>query len=104
MSRRGSSQPERILLVGAHYDSVSGSPGADDNASGVAALLELSRLFAAVTPRVTMRFVAFANEEPPFFLSRHQGSFVYARDARSRSDDIRLMVRLLGFDRADLAY
>lgn len=94
VTRPGSSQPRQVLLVGAHYDSVSGSPGANDNASGVAALLELSRLFSAVTPRVTMRFVAFVNEEPPFFLGSQQGSLVYARNARRQGDDIRLMVSL----------
>lgn len=94
VTRPGGSEPHQILLVGAHYDSVSGSPGADDNASGVAALLELSRLFAAVTPRVTMRFVAFVNEEPPFFLGSQQGSLVYARNAQRQGDDIRLMLSL----------
>lgn len=87
-------RPGQILLIGAHYDSVRGSPGANDNASGVAAMLELSRLFAAVQPTVTVRFVAFANEEPPFFMTRDQGSVIYARAARARGDDIRLMICL----------
>jgi hypothetical protein len=82
------------LLLGAHYDSIRGGPGANDNASGVAALLELSRLFAGLTPAMSVRFVAFVNEEPPFFLSGEQGSMVYARAARARGDDIRLMVAL----------
>jgi hypothetical protein len=94
VTRSGSAKPHQILLVGAHYDSVSGSPGANDNASGVAALLELSRFFVSVPPRVTTRFVAFANEEPPFFFGGQQGSLVYARNARRRGDDIRLMVSL----------
>jgi Zn-dependent M28 family amino/carboxypeptidase len=94
VTRPGSAKPGQILLVGAHYDSAVGSPGANDNASGVAALLELSRLFADKAPRVTMRFVAFVNEEPPFFFGNRQGSLVYARNARQRSDDIRLMVSL----------
>lgn len=83
-----------ILLIGAHYDSVIGSPGANDNGSGVAALLELTRLFSTVTPACPIRFVAFVNEEPPFFFSRSQGSMVYSRAARFRGDDIRLMVSL----------
>jgi len=94
VSRIGA-QADRILLIGAHYDSVFGSPGANDNGSGVAALLELSRLFAtSAEPAVTVRFVAFANEEPPFFATREQGSAVYAKAARKRGDDIRLMVCL----------
>jgi hypothetical protein len=99
IARQGSHRASEILLVGAHYDSVRGSPGADDNASGVAALLELSRAFASENPARTVRLVAFVNEEPPFFLTGKQGSMVYARAARSRGDDIRLMVSLemLGF-------
>ena len=70
-----------VIVIGAHYDSVRGSPGADDNASGVATLLELSRLFAG-TAHLRLRFVAFVNEEPPFFMTPLQGSEVYARQAR----------------------
>ncbi|NIR28752.1 MAG: M28 family peptidase [Gammaproteobacteria bacterium] len=94
ITRYGKSRPNEILLLGAHYDSVVGSPGANDNASGVAALLELSRLFASTEPARTVRFVAFVNEEPPFFMSRDQGSRHYARAARRRDDDIRLMLSL----------
>ncbi len=92
--RPGSAPEGGILLVGAHYDSVQGSPGANDNASGVAALLELSRAFAAERPAMTVRFVAFVNEEPPFFMRAQQGSMVYAAAARRAGDDIRLMVSL----------
>src|SRR5687768_5312614 len=56
VTRPGRGQAEGILLVGAHYDTVPGSPGADDNASGVAGLLELSRAFAALRPERTVRF------------------------------------------------
>ena len=94
VSRVASESDRGILLVGAHYDSVIGSPGANDNGSGVATLLELSRLFQGVDPGCTIRFVAFVNEEPPFFFSRNQGSMVYSRAARRRGDDIRLMVAL----------
>lgn len=94
VARPGSVRPAEILLIGAHYDSVRGSPGANDNASGVAALLELSRLFADIAPALTVRFVAFVNEEPPFFMTRRQGSVVYAKAARARGDAIRLMVSL----------
>jgi Zn-dependent M28 family amino/carboxypeptidase len=94
VARVGLSRPDEILLLGAHYDSVMGSPGANDNGSGVATLLELSRLFAEVAPAITVRFVAFVNEEPPFFQTPDQGSRVYAAAARARGDDIRLMVAL----------
>ena len=84
----------RLILVGAHYDSVIGSPGANDNGSGVAALLELSRLFAEKPLATTLRFVAFANEEPPFFPGRQMGSAVYARAARNRGEEIEIMLCL----------
>ena len=90
----GQSEPSEIILVGAHYDSVPGSPGANDNASGVAALLEISRGFAQRAPARSVRFVAFVNEEAPFFHGGQMGSMVYAKAARARGDAIRLMVSL----------
>jgi len=93
-TRMGTARHNEILLLGAHYDSVLGSPGANDNASGVAALLEIVRMFRAIEPVLTVRFVAFVNEEPPFFRTRQQGSMVYAEAARHRGDDIRLMATL----------
>jgi Zn-dependent M28 family amino/carboxypeptidase len=94
VTRNGHVREREILLLGAHYDSVIGSPGANDNASGVAALLEISRQCSAIEPAMTVRFVAFVNEEPPFFMSNQQGSMVYAKLARGRGDDIRLMASL----------
>lgn len=91
---RGTRRPNEIILVGAHYDSVQGAPGANDNASGVAALLELSRALARSAPARSVRLVAFVNEEPPFFYGGDMGSKVYARAARARGDDIRLMISL----------
>ncbi|MDP3089602.1 MAG: M20/M25/M40 family metallo-hydrolase [Nitrospira sp.] len=91
---RGTDKPEDILLIGAHYDSAQGSPGANDNATGVAALLALARAFARTKPSHTLRFVAFTNEEPPFFQSRHMGSRVYAQQSRARGEKILLMLSL----------
>ncbi len=90
----GSERASEIVLAGAHYDTVPGSPGADDNASGVAALLELARLLRATACPRTIRLVAFVNEEPPFFYWGEMGSRVYARAARARGDDIRVMLSL----------
>lgn len=92
--RTGKTRPEEIIVVGAHYDTITGSPGADDNASGIAALLELSRLFAPLETARTVRFVAFVNEEPPFFFWGQMGSRVYAEAAKARGDNIRLMISL----------
>jgi Zn-dependent M28 family amino/carboxypeptidase len=90
----GAARADEIILAGAHYDTVPGSPGADDNASGVAALLELARLLRERHCARTIRLVAFVNEEPPFFYWGEMGSKVYARAARSRGDDIRAMLSL----------
>lgn len=94
ITRSGGACQREILLLGAHYDTVPGCPGANDNTSGIAALLELSRLFASIEPALTVRFVAFVNEEPPYFMTDLQGSAVYAEAARRRHDDIRLMASI----------
>ena len=65
VTRAGRMRPDDILLIGAHYDSVVGSPGANDNGSGVAALLEMARHLAGTDVERSVRFVAFVNEEPP---------------------------------------
>lgn len=87
------SRPE-IIVIGAHYDSVFGSPGANDNGTGVAATLALARRFASAKPKHTLRFVAFVNEEPPYFLSGEMGSLVYARRCKERGDKISAMISL----------
>ncbi len=92
--RPGRRAPNEIVIVGAHYDSVFGSPGANDNGSGVAALLELARAFTARQTDRSVRFVAFVNEEPPFFRTGDMGSRHYARAARARNEDIRAMLAL----------
>jgi len=91
---RGSSRPEEIVVVGAHYDSVNGSPAANDNGSGVAALLTLARTLATSNPQRTLRFVAFTNEEQPYFQSDLMGSYVYARACKSRKEKIVGMLSL----------
>jgi hypothetical protein len=83
-----------ILVVGAHYDSVLGSPGANDNASGIAGMLALARRFATKPCAQTLRFVAFVNEEPPYFQTEEMGSLVYARKCQERGDRIAAMISL----------
>jgi len=90
----GSLQPEEIVVIGAHYDTVSGCPGANDNGSGVAALLEMARLFADTRPLRTVRLVAFANEEPPFFRSKNMGSRHYAARSHRRQETVVAMLSL----------
>jgi Peptidase family M28 len=86
-------RPE-IVVIGAHYDSVLGSPGANDNGSGAAALLALARRFAGKPAGQTLRFVAFVNEEPPYFQTEQMGSLVYARRCKARGDQIAAMISL----------
>jgi len=91
---QGTRQPDEIVIIGAHYDSPSGSPGADDNASGTAALLELARLLRDAKPGRTLRLVAFVNEEPPFFQTDLMGSRVFAATAARRKEKIAAMLAL----------
>ncbi len=84
-----------IVVIGAHYDSVAGSPGANDNGSGVAALLALARRCATSSGGThTLRFVAFANEEPGYFQTEQMGSWVYASRCKERGDRISAMISL----------
>lgn len=94
VERRGTARPDEIVVVGAHYDSVPGVPGANDNASGVAALLALSAAFAQRDSPRTIRFVAFVNEEAPFAHSESMGSTVYATRSRERKEQVVAMLSL----------
>jgi Zn-dependent M28 family amino/carboxypeptidase len=90
----GRTRPQEIVIVGAHYDSVVGSPGANDNGTGVAATLALLRRFAHRPQNRTLRFVAFVNEEPPYFQTEKMGSAVYAKRCRGQKEKIAAMVCL----------
>jgi len=87
------------IVVGAHYDTVPGSPGADDNASGVAVLLELKRILE--NENLPIRFIAFANEEPPYFMGPDMGSWVSAKRSRDEGKPVRAMfsLEMLGYYR-----
>ena len=95
----GSENPEEIIVIGAHYDSVPDSPGANDNASAVATLLSLADWFRERPQKRTIRFVFFANEEPPFFYTTDMGSYAYAAQSRQQNENITAMLALdgLGF-------
>jgi hypothetical protein len=96
----GASDPE-VIVVGAHYDSVRGSPGANDNGSGTAAVLELARLLRDLgdTSHRRIRFVLFVNEEPPYFRTEAMGSLNYARALAQRRERVVAMYSLetIGF-------
>ncbi len=88
----GTSAADEIVVVGAHYDAVMGQPGADDNASGCAAVVELARMLEPGAR--TVRLVLFANEEPPHFMTGDMGSHVHAEAASAAGERIVAMVSL----------
>lgn len=94
----GSAPSDEVLIVGAHYDSCF-NPGADDNASGIAGLLEMARLSAAHRPARTIKWIAFVNEEPPYFQTEAMGSWVYAKDALARGEHLHaaIILEMLGY-------
>lgn len=91
---RGTTRPDEIVVIGAHYDAELNTPGADDNASGVAAMLELARRFAGAPMDRTVRWVGFTNEESSNSHGGVMGSFAYARDAKNRNESIVAMMSL----------
>ena len=90
----GDRRAEEILVVGGHYDGVYGCPAANDNATGVAAMLALARRIANTQPARTLRFIGFVNEEPPFFQTEQMGSLVYARSCKQKGEMIVGMLSL----------
>lgn len=96
--KAGLSLPGEVIVAGAHYDTFN-NPGADDNASGVAGLLELAEYAAGRKYDRTVKFIAFVNEEPPFFKQDGMGSAVYAKAAAVRKEDIKaaLVLEMIGY-------
>ncbi|MFC1743770.1 M28 family peptidase [Candidatus Riflebacteria bacterium] len=90
----GAKKPDEIVVIGAHYDSVYGCPAANDNATGVAGILELAGIFLHKKPARTLRFVAFVNEEPPFFQTHNMGSLKYALRCKEREEKVVAMLSL----------
>jgi hypothetical protein len=90
-----------VIVVGAHYDSAPGTPGANDNGSGAAAVIELARLLRDLDgkSRKRIRFVLFVNEEPPYFMTEAMGSLRYARALAERRERVVAMYSLetIGF-------
>ena len=82
------------IVIGAHYDAVDSTPGADDNASAVAGLLEIARLLQKKTPALTLQLVFFANEEAPSFGTEHMGSFAFAQMLRRQKKPLMGMISL----------
>jgi Peptidase family M28 len=91
---RGGLRGDEIVIVGAHYDSAEGSPGANDDASGAAAVLALARAYRHARPSRTLRFVEFVNAEPPYFQTEHMGSLAYAKRAAARGEQVVAMLSI----------
>jgi Zn-dependent M28 family amino/carboxypeptidase len=92
-------EADTYYVVGAHYDTVPSTPGADDNASAVAVLLELARRLPKQTLSAPVRLVAFTLEEPPIFMTRHQGSRVFVRACKEAGERIAgaLVLEMVGY-------
>jgi hypothetical protein len=88
------SHKNEILVIGAHYDTEVATPGADDNTSGVAGVLELARLFRGKAFPRPVRLVAFVNEETPYFCTEAMGSYRYARRCQERGENVVGMMSL----------
>jgi hypothetical protein len=93
IARFGPESAARVV-IGAHYDAAEGTPGADDNASGVASLLELARLLGQQPPGTRVELVAFTLEEPPFFGTAQMGSYLHAQSLRKERVNVRAMLSL----------
>ena len=96
----------KYYVIGAHYDSVPETYGADDNASGIAVLLELARYTIQEKISLPIRFVAFTAEEPPTFSTRHQGSKVFVKSIKEKKDEIigAIILEMVGYTSNEQAY
>lgn len=92
----GRSLRDEIVIVGAHYDTVPGCPGANDNGTGLVGLISIAQALAGEQQERTIRFVAFVNEEPPYFQTDEMGSRVHARGCMEREENIVAMISLDG--------
>ncbi|WP_179952064.1 M28 family peptidase [Marinicella rhabdoformis] len=88
---------EELIVVGAHYDVMGEHAGADDNASGVAGLLELARLLSAIELNQSVELVAYTLEEPPYFASNKMGSFIHAESVKGRDVQLMISLEMIGY-------
>ena len=91
---KGNTKADEIVIIGAHYDSAVNTPGANDNASGMAGVLSLARTFYGKQIAKTLRFVGFVNEEPPYSFTPQMGSWVYAKRCHESGENVVAMISL----------
>ena len=94
IAKFGNKACKGIYVIGAHYDSFDGLPGADDNASGVAGIIELARLFSNNPPKCKTQLVAYSLEEPPYFRTKNMGSYHHAKLLKDNNESVALMLSL----------
>jgi len=87
-------ESDQLIVIGAHYDVAGDTPGADDNASGIAGLIELGRLLSNTHLKTKVMLVAFTLEEPPFFRTQSMGSMIHAAALSEQQIEVRLMISL----------
>lgn len=87
-------ETDEKIVIGAHYDSAFDTPGADDNASGIAGLIELAYLFGKNQPAMQLELVAYTLEEPPFFATEKMGSYIHAESLNNKQAKVHLMICL----------
>lgn len=88
---------EEVIIVGAHYDAFASLPGADDNASGVAGLLELGRMLSSVELETNVLLIAYACEEPPYFAGPGMGSYFHANSIGDRDVTLMISLEMIGY-------
>jgi len=87
---------DEIIIVGAHYDTAHGYPGADDNGSGVAGLIELARLLSENSKliRQPIQLIFYTLEEPPYFRTEKMGSYIHATSLKQKNQKVKIMIAL----------
>jgi len=87
---------DELIIVGAHYDTTHGYPGADDNGSGVAGLIELARLLSEKPQLISqpIQLVFYTLEEPPYFRTEKMGSYIHASSLKKKKQKVKIMIAL----------
>jgi len=97
IAKFGNLKSNDLIIIGAHYDAYSDLPGADDNASGVAGLLELSKLLVKTNLNKQIQLVAYTLEDPPFFATEYMGSYIHAKSVKDKNVELMISLEMIGY-------
>lgn len=97
IAKFGNIESNNIIIVGAHYDGYSELPGADDNASGVAGILELARLLKDIETDKQIQIIAYSTEEPPYFGGAKMGSYIHANSIKNKNIELMISLEMIGY-------